>query len=158
MDNNSIKPEKTEKKASTILVALDFSSYSVIALRKAKAMLKEESDRILALHVVDKEFVESCVLNALGEEKDIKRKLFLRAKEKLNNILKQEGMLDGSVDTLISEGVPYLEINRQAVLHDVEMIIMGNRGNSEEMSSIFFGSTTERVLRFIKRPVLCVPE
>jgi nucleotide-binding universal stress UspA family protein len=25
------------------------------------------------------------------------------------------------------------------------------------MKAIFFGSTTERVLRFIKRPVLCIP-
>jgi nucleotide-binding universal stress UspA family protein len=157
MDDNSTKPGNTEKKDSIILVAVDFSSYSAVALRKAKAMLKKKSDRILALHVVDKEFVESCVLNALGEEKNIKKQLFLRAKEKLNNFLKQEGMVNENVDTLISEGIPYLEINRQAVLNDVEMIIMGSRGNSEEMNTIFFGSTTERVLRFIKRPVLCVP-
>ena len=50
-----------------------------------------------------------------------------------------------------------MEINRKAVENDVEMIIMGSKGNSDDMKSIFFGSTTERVLRFIKRPVLCVP-
>ena len=67
--------------------------------------------------------------------------------------------MDGKgVEKLICEGVPYLEINRQAVRNDVEMIVMGCRGNSGDMESIFFGSTTERVLRFIKRPVLCVPQ
>ena len=108
--------------------------------------------------MVDQDFVKSCVLNALGEEKNIKQKLFLRAKEKLNNFLKQEGMVGEGVDKLICEGIPYLEINRQAALNDAEMIVMGSRGNSGEMNSIFFGSTTERVLRFIKRPVLCVPQ
>ena len=37
------------------------------------------------------------------------------------------------------------------------MIIMGSKGDSYDMKAIFFGSTTERVLRFIKRPVLCIP-
>jgi len=34
---------------------------------------------------------------------------------------------------------------------------MGSRGHSDDMKAIFFGSTSERVLRFITRPVLCVP-
>ena len=154
----NIKTEETEKKGTTILVAVDFSSYSAVALRKARSMVREKSDRILVLHVVDQDFVESCVLNALGEEKNIKHKLFLRAKKKLKNFLNQEGMVGEGMDKLISEGIPYLEINRQAVLNDVDMIIMGSRGNSGDMNAIFFGSTTERVLRFIKRPVLCVPQ
>jgi len=37
------------------------------------------------------------------------------------------------------------------------MIIMGSKGKAEDMKTIFFGSTTEKVLRFITRPVLCVP-
>jgi len=35
--------------------------------------------------------------------------------------------------------------------------VLGTQGTSGDMERIFFGSTTERVLRFIKRPVLCVP-
>ena len=158
MAKKSIKTEETKKKGSTILVAVDFSPYSALALRKARSMVREKADRILALHVVDQDFVKSCVLNALGEEKSIKQKLFLHAKEKLKNFLNQERMVGKGVDKLICEGIPYLEINRQAALNDVEMIVMGSRGNSGEMNSIFFGSTTERVLRFIKRPVLCVPQ
>jgi len=121
-------------------------------------MVKKNSDKILVLHVVDQDFVKSCVMNALGDEKDIKHKLLLHAKEKLTAFLNQQGMNSESVDNLICEGVPYLEINRQAVLNNVDMIIMGSRGNSGDMNAIFFGSTTERVLRFIKRPVLCVPQ
>ena len=157
MDKKSDKKEEKGRIRSTIMVAIDFSSYSAVALRKARSMVREKSDRILALHVVDQDFVKDCVLNALGEEKNIKQKLIHNAKEKLKTFLNKEGIVGESVDKLVCEGVPYLEINRQAVLNDIDMIVMGSRGNSGDMNSIFFGSTTERVLRFIKRPVLCVP-
>lgn len=158
MVKGSAETGEREKKGTVILVAIDFSAYSAVALRKARSMLRGREDRILALHVIDEDFVKNCVLNALGEEKNIKQKLFLRAKEKLIHFLNKEGISGERVDNLICEGIPYLEINRQAVLNDVEMIVMGSRGNSGDMNSIFFGSTTERVLRFIKRPVLCVPQ
>ena len=47
MAKKSIKTEETEKKkGSTILVAIDFSTYSALALRKARFMVREKSDRI----------------------------------------------------------------------------------------------------------------
>jgi hypothetical protein len=45
-----------------------------------------------------------------------------------------------------------------AVQVDDQMIVMGCSGNSKDMKGIFFGSTIERIFRFIKRPVLCIPE
>ena len=158
MENQSLKVEPNEKKDSTILVAVDFSPCCVLALRKAMAMFGEKSSRTLVIHVIDEEFVKRCVRNYLGQKNDIKKKLFLRAKEKLEDFLRQEGMDGKGIEKLICEGVPYLEINRQAVRNNVEMIVMGCRGNSGDMDSIFFGSTTEKVLRFIKRPLLCVPQ
>jgi nucleotide-binding universal stress UspA family protein len=58
---------------------------------------------------------------------------------------------------VVCDGAPCIEINKKAVENDVDMIIMGSKGNSDDMKAIFFGSTTEKVLRFIKRPVLCIP-
>ena len=75
----------------------------------------------------------------------------------LTDFLRSEGMEDDSIKKLICEGIPFLEINKKAVEYGVDMVIMGNRGNSGDMQTIFFGSTTERVLRFMSRPVLCVP-
>ena len=67
--------------------------------------------------------------------------------------------MDGEgVEGVVCEGTAYLEINKKALQVDANMVIIGCSGNYEDMEKIFFGSTTERVLRFIKRPVLCVPE
>jgi len=40
---------------------------------------------------------------------------------------------------------------------DAEMIVIGSCGKADDMNTIFFGSTAEKILRFITRPVLCVP-
>jgi nucleotide-binding universal stress UspA family protein len=151
------KQEMAEK-SSKILVAVDFSPCSLLALRKAKSIFGQKRARILVLHVIDKDFIERCVRHGLGSEEEVSKKLFLRAKERLDHVLRQEGMDVEHVEKLVCPGTPYLEINKKALQIDADMVVMGCSGNSGDMDSIFFGSTTERVLRFIKRPVLCVPD
>ena len=57
-------------------------------------------------------------------------------------------LVGGAVDALTRSGTKE---------KDIDIVIMGTQGTSGDLKNIFFGSTTERVLRFIKRPVLCVP-
>ena len=101
--------------------------------------------------------MEKCIRNELGAEEYIQKTLFLRAKADLKNFLKTEGMDEKGIEAMICQGVPFIEINKKAVETGADIVVMGNRGNSGDMKTIFFGSTTERVLRFMKRPVLCVP-
>lgn len=140
-----------------VLVAIDFSYCSELAMRKAKDWVAREHGKILALHVIDEHFVSRCIRQELGSEAEIKERLYLNAKSKLQDLLRREGIEGANTEIIVCEGTPCLEINKKAVEHDAEMIIIGSKGNSDDMNTIFFGSTTERVLRFIKRPVLCVP-
>jgi nucleotide-binding universal stress UspA family protein len=149
--------KETEKKGSTILVAVDFSNSAKAALRKAKSLLAGEYTRIVALHVIDHDFVDQCIYEHLGTKREIKKKLFISAKNRLRNFLLKEGMDLNNLEMVVCEGTPCVEINKKAVEIDADMIVMGSQGHSGEMKNIFFGSTTERVLRFIRRPVLCVP-
>ncbi|MEW6670528.1 MAG: universal stress protein [Thermodesulfobacteriota bacterium] len=146
-----------ESKKYTVLVAVDFSSSSARALRMAKSVMGRKPDRIVVIHVIDHDFIERCISNRIGTESHIKKTLFLQARQRLRDFLREEGMAGDSVEELVCEGIPFLEINKKAVEIDADMVIMGNRGNSGDMQTIFFGSTTERVLRFMSRPVLCVP-
>jgi len=50
-----------------------------------------------------------------------------------------------------------VEINKKEVEISSDMTVIDSKGKSGDMKTIFFGSTFERVLRFITRPVLCVP-
>ena len=146
--------EKTEYK---VLVAIDFSPCSAHALKSSKLILGRRPNRIFVLHVIDHDFIEACIAAKLGTESQIKKTLFVETKEKLKHFLEEQNMANNSIEMEICEGTPFLEINRKAVEKDVDIIIMGTHGTSGDMKRIFFGSTTERVLRFIKRPVLCVP-
>ena len=157
MNNHKPNVDEVEPDVQTILVAVDFSHCSRLALQKARSLLGQRSGRIVALHVIDKEFIEKCIRHNLGTEDQIKKELYLHAKGELSDLLCEEGMDGDDVEAIVCEGVPFLEINKKAVESNAELIIMGSRGKMGDMESIFFGSTTEKVLRFITRPVLCVP-
>ena len=149
--------ESTNSKSFTILVAVDFFPCSLRALNKAKLLWGEKPGRIVVLHVVDHDFIEKCTKNQLGREDRLKKTLVLQAKARLKDLIRNERMDDGKTEAVVCEGLPCLEINKKAVEYDVDMIVMGSQRSSGNMKNIFFGSTAERVLRFIKRPVLCVP-
>jgi nucleotide-binding universal stress UspA family protein len=150
--------KKTNKKEAVFLVAIDFSDCARNALRQTKSPMAEKSASIIALHVIDHDFITDCIRHELGNEGQIKKKLFMEAKAKLRDSIRQENMEDDRVQIMVSEGgVPYIEINRKAVENDVDMVIIGSCGNTGDMSQIFFCSTEEKGLRFITRPVLCVP-
>lgn len=149
--------EARKAKSPVLLVAVDFSHCSRLALRRAKHWADCNNGKILVLHVIDQDFIRHCVHQHLGTEKEIKQKLFINSKNKLSAFLRSEKMDENNTQMIVCEGTPCVEINKKAVENDVEMIIMGSKGNSDDMKAIFFGSTTERVLRFIRRPVLCIP-
>jgi nucleotide-binding universal stress UspA family protein len=149
--------DDSESEEKTILVAVDFSDCARGALRQAKSLMAEKRFRIIALHVINHDFIAECIRHELGDEGQIKKKLFMEAKAKLRDYLAQEKLEDNNVQMIVSEGVPYIEINKKAVENNVDMVIIGSCGKTGDMGSIFFGGTTEKVLRFITRPVLCVP-
>ena len=158
MGLNRLKNNKQiGQRVPTILVGVDLSDYSKILLKKIKPLLIRESSRIVALHVIDENFVTRCIKEHLGTESNIKKQLFLTAKNRLNNLFHIEGINRSDVEMVVCEGVPFLEINKKAAETDADIIVMGIRGNSGDIESIFFKSTAEKVLRFIRRPVICIP-
>ena len=147
----------SEIKEYKVLVAVDFSPCSAHALKSSKLIMGRKPDHIYVLHVINSDFIEKCIESGLGTVSQIKKTLFVEAKERLKKFLHDQNLTTDSIKTEVTEGIPFLEINRKAIEKDVDIVIMGTHGTSADMKRIFFGSTTERVLRFLKRPVLCVP-
>jgi len=140
-----------------VLVAVDFSPCSGHALKSAKFIMGRKPDHIFVLHVIDNDFIEKCISSGIGSAPQIKKTLFIEARERLKKFLQDQNLTNGSIEVEVTQGTPFLEINKKAIEKDVNIVIMGTHGTSGNMKTIFFGSTTERVLRFIKKPVLCVP-
>jgi len=157
MAEKRIKRESNIQKTYKVLVAVDFSPCSAQALKSSKLIMGQKPDLIFVLHVIDHDFIEKCIASRLGTESQIKKTLFIDAKKKLKQFLEDQNMAMKSIKTEVYEGTPFLEINKKAIERNVDIVIMGTRGTSGDIKRTFFGSTTERVLRFIKRPVLCIP-
>ena len=155
--NKQSEKNKPDRDGPVFLVAVDFSHCSRLALKKAKDLQEHWGGKIFVFHVIDHDFVEQCVKGQLGKKDEIKKKLFIGAKTRLREFVRKEGLEGDRIEKAVCEGSPCLEINKKAAEIDAQMIVIGSQGKSEDMKSIFFGSTAERVLRFITRPVLCVP-
>jgi len=148
---------KAEPIGAQLLVAVDFSDCSRRALRKARELVSGGPARLLVLHVIDQRFVQECVRHRIGTPGQIKKQLFVEAKSQLKQFLQEEGLDSGQVKTVVCEGVPHLEITRHAHKFKADLIVLGSCGMVGDPDAIFFGGTAEKVLRFISRPVLCVP-
>lgn len=142
----------------TVLVAVDFSQCCRLALKTVRDLFGDKGARFILLHVVDSNFIQQYTRHRVEDEGEVKKRLFLQAKAWLEEFVKEERLDGERVKRIVSEGIPFLEINRQAVENDADMIVVGTCGKAlGDMDTIFFGSTAEKVLRFVTRPVLCVP-
>jgi len=151
-----MNPEKEIHNPIRLLVSVDFSDCCRRALRKALDLVSGRKTEFIVLHVIDQRFVKECIRLGLSIEDEIKKKLFIDAKAKLKALVAEE-LLDYTTKSIVCEGVPYLEINRKAEEFKADIIVIGSCGMAGNPENIFFGGTTEKVMRFTKRPVFCIP-
>ena len=87
---------------------------------------------------------------------DLTDQLKLKVKQKLNELAKQYGDKFGvSVDTMVSKGKIYEQINEVAELISADLIIMGTNGSQGNKSKLI-GSNAEKVVRLSKCPVITI--
>ncbi|MEE8573976.1 MAG: universal stress protein [Thermodesulfobacteriota bacterium] len=146
------------KKKSTgdyqnILCASDFSDASDAAFAHALAIAKTYKATLYLVHVVDTSLDAGGFylphLSLDKYEKDMKkaagekiRKYFLR---------RLKGFTNFEID--VRSGVPHKEILKAVKKSKADLVVMGTYGRSG-LDRLVFGSTTERVLRSVKLPVL----
>ena len=137
----------------TILCPVDFSDASRSALRHARVIMDHFNARLLILTVEDPLLTEAIDLGTghVWDPEDTRRDLAHFAAEALGgNPLK-----DGEVEYLVTVGKPPKQILHAAQENACDLIVMSTHGLTG-MRKMFFGSTTERVLRETTVPVLAV--
>lgn len=139
-----------------ILVPMDFSQISFGALRTAIAICKRQLATLTLLHVVENNYVVTHALhgvpfgNIQGELADI-------AKENLTKLAKDTRTEHDLVVThVVQSGSPAEIIAMIAQDRRIDLIVMGTHGQSR-FREFFMGSTTFRVIKTARCPVLSVP-
>lgn len=137
----------------TIVCPVDFSDASRGALRYALAIAEHFGARLSVITVNDPLLNEAADLQfgngwlAARSDRDLRRFLDQAVEERKVHV---------DMATRVATGKPAQEILRCAREDHADLIVMSSRGNSG-VRKLFFGATTERILRETEFPVLVTP-
>jgi nucleotide-binding universal stress UspA family protein len=141
---------------NTLLVPLDFSPISAGVFDAALELVRGDDAALILLHVIDPTLVDFAAgLEVVPREK-IVATMRARAEDELA-ALKQRAADRVEVQTIVSEGIPFVEILRKAEDFQVDAILMGKHGMRGHIEKLLFGTTAERVIRGTARAVIVVP-
>lgn len=129
----------------TILVATDGSSAAKRAVDDAIDLASTFDAELHAISVVNtSRYGDSMLSGTEGIIDDLRE----RAETVLEEV---KTRADGDVTTELRRGRPHEEIGEYAATIDADLIVLGNRGLG---AGDQIGSTAERVVRYVDRPVL----
>lgn len=136
-----------------VLVATDFSPASRRAVQLAMGWTRPDTE-VTLLHVIDPGLAGSIERVGIASRGEVMRRMRQQGEQEIAALAAEEGQ--GRVETMIVEGVPFVEIVRIANDLACALIIMGSHSQSS-LEGMLFGSTAEKVVRSSRQPVLCVP-
>jgi universal stress protein A len=156
----------------TILVPIDFSSYSAEALLHAASIAGQFGSSLLLLHVIAKE-METHVSQERAKElgphlrfipgleevpTEVRESVTIDLREQAHTALQQFLPSDLAVrvsDLHVEVGHPVEQILEMARREHVDLIVMGTHGRSS-LKYMMLGSVAERVIRLAPCPVMVV--
>jgi nucleotide-binding universal stress UspA family protein len=153
----NIAESKTELSVQIkrILVPVDFSDCSRKALHYAKAMAAQWHAQIVPVHVFESMYVTGGEPGLIVTTEKFQTDLAEQTRKRLTTFLAQEGLDDAA--HVLKFGTPYREILALAENSAVDLIVLGTHGHSA-VHRFLLGSTTERIVRHARCPVLIVRE
>ncbi|KAA3626273.1 MAG: universal stress protein [Bacteroidetes bacterium] len=155
-----VVPDTASARIRTILVPIDFSPYSLMALKKAVAMAEsmEPKPEVIALHVYDMPNFSTYKISRTPDQfKDMIHSNRIEGASNFINSNIKETDVDITVEMIARTGPGtghyVMEFAKQ---EEVDLIIMGAKGHSR-VELLLLGSVTEKVLSSNEHiPVLVV--
>ncbi|PGH38918.1 MAG: universal stress protein, partial [Candidatus Nephrothrix sp. EaCA] len=143
-----------------ILVPTDFSTAASNAMDVAFDIAKRRGAGIVLLHVVEEAESESYnisgeVTEESGENRLFTFKLLEKGRKKLTEFINNPAYEEVEVVGELRLGNAFHGITSIIAEQNVDLVVMGVRGHSAA-EEIILGSTTEKVVRRCKKPVLTV--
>lgn len=135
-----------------ILVPIDFSRFSKIAVDRGILWAEIFGAKLLFLHVVEQTVHPAFYAASVESMFQIDRELKQRTKKKLQEFV---GEAKSGAEFLVVEGTAYKEIVDAAKEKKADLIVMATRGLTG-LDHFLLGSTAERVVRMAECSVLTV--
>jgi nucleotide-binding universal stress UspA family protein len=154
---------------SKILVPVDYSEYSTLALRYALEIAGKAHAEINLFHAFYSPAYDLIELTGnqstqIRLKEDITEKLMSQEEEKIHEFRdsfltskEYQKLIKKKLITTLTAGLAKDEIQRIARQYHPDLVVMGTRGSDKKQNSIF-GSTTEIIIKKLTYPVLAIPE
>ena len=144
----------------SILFPTDFSENSMNAIRYALEFFKYENAQFYFMHVYQKEFYDHEDLVSREVYDEVLERVKNESEAKLEDLLKTVNEISpnprfqyhsiSAYNSLVGEA------SRIVNEKDIDLIVMGTKGKSDDRK-IIFGSQTFQVLKYVQCPVLAIP-
>ncbi len=144
----------------SLLVPIDFSPICNEVMDQAIRLASGEEPLVILLHVLDESLVEFAATHALGTREHVLQTMKNQADTAMAQHKQRLSALAGDkvdVQTIVTEGIPFLEILRKSEEFQVGAILLGKQMGRGGIERLLFGSTAERIIRGSRRPVLVLP-
>lgn len=133
-----------------ILYPTNFEEFSRPILESLACLKKAGLEEVVLLYVIDTDSFQTEVDGGIIINLDLMRQSATQKLEVLAEFLRSEGI---GVQSEISQGPLVAEILNTAAKHEVSLIVAG-RQKRDIFGELFVGSTTDRIIRKSKAPVL----
>lgn len=148
--------KKTPEEFSTVLYPTDFSEISEDAAAYALQLAKKYKAQIMVLHVVDvAEEAAGFYIPHLSFDR-LDKEMVAGADAMLKKFCSRVFKGFRNYEMKVRTGDPYKEILKEVRSSKADIVVMGSLGRGK-LDKFIFGSTTERVMRQLNRPILVVP-
>ena len=139
---------------SKILVPVDFSEQSILALEEALIFAKTMNSEIVLLSVIEDHGMFYKLFSGDQKKEDqVRQEIQTKLDELMDTHSEQSGI---KMDTMIARGVVYEEVSRVVDLIGAELVVMGTNGKPANFRKQFIGSNAYRVVSMVKVPVITI--
>ena len=143
-------------KLKQILVPVDFSEVSEVALRYGCELARAFDSRIHLLHILEDPLIyapgtEGYIAPPVNFHEEMEQ----NARQHMEKLLAAEDRASLDTELVSKWGSPFVEIVRYARSNETDLIVMGTHGRGP-IAHMLLGSVAEKVVRKAPCPVLTV--
>lgn len=143
-----------EQKTLSVLVPVGLPAEISWVKEKLPMYIQRKVEPIF-LHVVDTAILDRMNQGNISDSDKIFNSLKASAEKEIRLVRDAIGLPQTSV--MVVEGSPAIEIIKLARDLQVDMVAMQIHSTDHRLENLFFGSTTEQIIRGSSVPVICIP-